>query len=644
MIKVKDSLLILDTNHSEFLDSETYYDDLLEITEYVEKKTRAGLYEFDILQLARKSEHLSSNALYNKFFELEELNQALDKIRELKESSTIEEIVDFDFSYKNDKDFKDFVDIVLSRLNIEIKGEFGEITKKQLTAVYKTSKLGNSLNFSDPGSGKTLMTLMDLASKADEDDFIIISCPVNSMFVWGSEIKKFVKKEYNNKVHYWNENYSKYSDEKRSFGDIYNQRFIICNYESLHKFRSHGLAYEKIKENGYFMVFDEAHRVKSKEAKRNITSTAFATGSKGNITLTGTPISKSMVDLSTIIELTWSNRENPFFDSEELNDFIVDYDMHLANLNEPSTLDAISRMSEELSNLYINLSKTKDFGIEPAIDNHEDPLLVDKTPSAQAKMDKILYKRYKDAVSRLLHLRKEDSKYEDTLNSVNTMLTALLTNATNPILLKEWKLFEKPEYKYYLDFLDELVFEKLPKIQIALKRVKELVASQKRVIVWFNFVQNIEQFNDILLKNKINSKIIHGETKIEDRREIINSLASEDSDIEVLVSNPATIAESVSLHKSIYNSIFVERDYVYFRWAQAKDRIHRVGSDGVVVHDYIKDNKLLADNEIFNKMSKKKKYIEEILGSNPFLSLALDYEYFEEEESEFKSDINILEE
>src|SRR3954454_14922167 len=45
----------------------------------------------------------------------------------------------------------------------------------------------------------------------------------------------------------------------------------------------------------------------------------------------------------------------------------------------------------------------------------------------------------------------------------------------------------------------------------------------------------------------------------------------------VLLSNPATLGEGVSLHHECHDAVYVDRDFAAGRFLQSLDRIHRLG-------------------------------------------------------------------
>jgi len=45
----------------------------------------------------------------------------------------------------------------------------------------------------------------------------------------------------------------------------------------------------------------------------------------------------------------------------------------------------------------------------------------------------------------------------------------------------------------------------------------------------------------------------------------------------VLLSNPATLGEGISLHRECHDAVYVDRDFAAGRFIQSLDRIHRLG-------------------------------------------------------------------
>lgn len=66
-----------------------------------------------------------------------------------------------------------------------------------------------------------------------------------------------------------------------------------------------------------------------------------------------------------------------------------------------------------------------------------------------------------------------------------------------------------------------------------------------------------------------------GEVPLSERLEILDSFRN--GDFDVLITNPHTMAESVSLHSICHDAIYYEYSYNLVHLLQSKDRIHRLG-------------------------------------------------------------------
>ena len=62
---------------------------------------------------------------------------------------------------------------------------------------------------------------------------------------------------------------------------------------------------------------------------------------------------------------------------------------------------------------------------------------------------------------------------------------------------------------------------------------------------------------------------------MDERQQIVSDFR--DGHIDILITNPHTLAESVSLHKSCHDAIYFEYSYNLVHLLQSKDRIHRLG-------------------------------------------------------------------
>ena len=111
------------------------------------------------------------------------------------------------------------------------------------------------------------------------------------------------------------------------------------------------------------------------------------------------------------------------------------------------------------------------------------------------------------------------------------------------------------------------------------ERCVELAASlaqqNKPVIIWCMFVNSIQNLSEALEEMGVRTRCIYGEVPLEERQQILSDFRN--GQIQVLLTNPHTLAESVSLHSVCHDAIYFEYSYNLVHLLQSKDRIHRLG-------------------------------------------------------------------
>jgi hypothetical protein len=121
----------------------------------------------------------------------------------------------------------------------------------------------------------------------------------------------------------------------------------------------------------------------------------------------------------------------------------------------------------------------------------------------------------------------------------------------------------------------------------------------------------------IMLKDKYNieSGIINGTITGEYRQNVINSFRN--SDLMVLIASPATLAESISLHKCCQNAIYVNRNFNAAQFIQSKDRINRINMPkGTTANYHFLINKESIDEGVSERLELKETRMLRILDSD----------------------------
>ena len=115
------------------------------------------------------------------------------------------------------------------------------------------------------------------------------------------------------------------------------------------------------------------------------------------------------------------------------------------------------------------------------------------------------------------------------------------------------------------------------------------------------------------------------------REVIIDDFDNPKSTLKVVIANPFTIGESVSLHHGCNYSIYLERDFNCSNFIQSKYRIHIVGSKFPEVHYEYLISEWTVDEAISKSLHKKVSRMTDLIDDEiPFFKLLED----ENEEAE----------
>lgn len=142
--------------------------------------------------------------------------------------------------------------------------------------------------------------------------------------------------------------------------------------------------------------------------------------------------------------------------------------------------------------------------------------------------------------------------------------------------------------------------------------LQELEKSGKRkCVVWCLFVDTILIITKLLNEKGYHAKAIYGETEQKERERLITSFNTSD-EVEILVTNPQTLAESVSLHKACHDAHYLELNYNLYHYLQSRDRIHRLGLKPtdetnyyIYINKYTDDINNSYDMKVLNALKKK---------------------------------------
>jgi len=427
--------------------------------------------------------------------------------------------------------------------------------------------MARAANFSVPGSGKTAMILAVFAflnsSKVESEhvDNLLVICPINAFNSWKEEFKQV----FGNKKQL--EVIDCQSSNNFAFDLSLNwetSNLVLVNYESLKKHKDKLQELLSIKT---MIVFDEVHRIKNPFGIRAQAALELVKNSRFKFVLTGTPIPNSYQDIYNFLHLLYANEYNSFFR------------WSLDELKNPS-VRKIEEINKALIPFFWRLNKD-DLGVpKPDPDN----FLVVEPSEEQKQLAQSIYYNESSSLARLIRLIQASTNPELINKRIEykDMWFADDNDKDDAVEISE-EIFNNRlqivsdsgirEAKGY----DEYDFSSMisPKFEKGIDKIQELISEGKKVIVWAIFVDTMKKIQNRLDQVGVKSNLVYGGTDVSDRQNLINDFRF--GNTMVMISNPQTLGESVSLHKEVHDALYFEYNFNLTFMLQSRDRIHRLG-------------------------------------------------------------------
>jgi SNF2 family DNA or RNA helicase len=191
-------------------------------------------------------------------------------------------------------------------------------------------------------------------------------------------------------------------------------------------------------------------------------------------------------------------------------------------------------------------------------------------------------------------------------------------------------------------------FEIPSKIAETVKLTQNLLDSGKKVLIWTSFVHNIRTLEG-MLKDR-NPLIVYGEIpKDNEENEEINREKrikefKEDKSPRVLIANPNSLAESISLHKACKEAIYLDRTFNAGQYIQSLDRIHRIGlNQGEEINYHILISKDTIDETVDSRLNSKIERLYKLLNDElPIMNMGSSNGDIEVSDSELELDFRAV--
>ena len=486
-----------------------------------------------------------------------------------------------------------------------------KLREKQMWDSFFMCAMRKSGNFSVPGSGKTASVLGMFAYLKAKRLIrrIVVVCPKNAFGSWIDEFRicfDEIEPLYCFNIH--SASYKSTADRKRGIRlESGACNLLLFNFEALATYKEE---INTLIDEHTLLVFDEVHKVKRIGGIYAECAVDIAKNAHYTVAMTGTPIPNSYTDIYNFLHILFPDEYEEFFN------------FNPALLRNPLPTD-IASINNKMQPFFCRTTK-KQLDVPDANPDDIISVAADKTEN------------------RILHILK--MRYR---NSRLALVIRILQLESNPHMLL--RALDMNDFRYLLDdSLDvediditdcgdevkELLesYAETTKFRKCIDLTKDLTNQNKPVIIWCIFINSIERLSAELERQGIMTKCIYGEVALEDRQQILADFKA--GNFQVLLTNPHTLAESVSLHSVCHDALYFEYSYNLVHLLQSKDRIHRLGlSEDQYTQYYFlqtgyetEDGEWSMDGAIYERLVEKERIMLKAIDSNMLEAMPTDEE------------------
>lgn len=414
----------------------------------------------------------------------------------------------------------------------------GDLTSFQVRDLSHIMGLRHGANFSVPGAGKTRVGLAAYVAeeRRGSSDRLLIVSPKSAFESWTVENAQVLRPSPLRIQHY--------------LGDVDpTAEALLVNYERLPDAR--GQLARWMASGRAMMILDEAHRMKlGRQGAYGSACLALGPLARRRLILTGTPAPNGVEDLKSLMAFVW-----PGAGRQVVSQAVGDGDLRAASRALRPFFTRTTKRELGLPPVETRIRRLSLPPLHREIYRALLGFLSDRAPTGAADLEAL------GKISMYL-LMAADSP------------SLLATGATRyePLAYRVPPLEAPPGARLRELMRDLPSYELSPKYKETLALVAENAALGRKTLVWSTFVRSLTTLERMLAR--FAPAVVHGGTQ--DRESQLIRFR-EDQECMVLLSNPATLGEGISLHQVCHDAVFVDRDFAAGRYLQSLDRIHRLG-------------------------------------------------------------------
>lgn len=447
--------------------------------------------------------------------------------------------VDKAYALFDDLSSKTYPDVASTKEKIDKLKLRRPLTDHQVRNVASLLRAPNGSNFSVPGAGKTATQLVTWKILADQGELnrMLVVCPKSSFEAWEAEPQVM---------------FDDFPNLEVFTGQLIraSTRVLVVNFEKLENASLLDSLVQWLRQDSKSsLVVDEAHRVKGGPAGVRWRACRKLAGSSKRVDLlTGTPMPQNFEDLRNLLAISWSAIPKAYLD-----------DARLLRVKPGGIFARTTKAELELP-----------------------PIEIQRIAVPMGTYQAEIYQALCRNFSSSLNISNKDRL---TLMKKGRAVMCVLMAATNPALLNKisneellktlnWPPVELESPEMMAALQSYLAHEIPPKFEWVARYLERARLEGRKVLVWSSFVGNLEALGLYLAKYA--PAVIHGGISSEDRTARLDRFRNDPSCF-VLLTNPQTLGEGISLHKTAHEAVFLDRTFNAAQYLQALDRIHRLG-------------------------------------------------------------------
>ena len=492
------------------------------------------------------------------------INISEDKKNKKKKKSSNYQKITYIIDYKNDPLYS------IDKLPPNMLKTLYEFQKEGIN--FGIKKNGRVLIADEMGVGKTIQAI-GISAIYQENWPVLILCPSSLKLVWRDEIKNWLSE-----INIKDNDIQVFKNSKENFKD--NIKFYILSYDL-----SIRIIEKIINQKFEFVIADEAHYLKSQDAKRTKLLIPILQKCKRCILLTGTPILAKPMEIYPLLNALRPDFFFSFkdFGSRYCNPIITNYGINWTGISNSKELHFI------LSKIMIRRLKKDVLNQLPPKKRQKVEIQTDKKIINQIKL---LLSKSKDKMENFIIKEIPEYKIEE--------------NENNNFIEKEEKNNKKTEegeedmLSYFNKTFSLTGRAKIPGIK---DYVNYLLDNSCKFIIFAHHIEVLDSIEEEVEKSKISYIRIDGKIKNEKRQENVYKFQSDPSCL-VAILGITACATGLTLTKAS-TVVFAEMHFTPSIMIQAEDRAHRIGQEHFCLNIHYLFGSHTLDEIIFQKLNMK---------------------------------------